>query len=240
MTVGRLNVMKGHRYLVEAAAELADSVPQLVVVVVGEGHLRGRLEQQVAAAGLGGAVVLAGHRADARLLLDAADVFVLPSLHEGMPLALLEAMEAGLPVVATGVIGSAEVVEHERTGLLVPPRRSGALAAALRQTLGDGELRARMRSAGKQRYLDRYTSARSRSSPVGSLTAGTGRERCPSGSPVWSGDPLHVRWRPDPPRASGPEPAHRLRRRPGQHGHRRRRAAVSTAAKPVTAPAAVA
>lgn len=160
LTTGRLTVMKGHRYLVEAAAALAPVVDDLAVVVLGDGHLRARLEDQIAALGVQHVVRLAGHRPDARLLLDAADVFVLPSLHEGMPLSLLEAMEAGLPAVATRVIGSEEVVVHGETGLLVPPRRPADLAAALLQALqGDAE-RARWGRAGRDRYLRRFTAAR--------------------------------------------------------------------------------
>jgi glycosyltransferase involved in cell wall biosynthesis len=114
MTVGRLTEQKGQRYLVEATPELAARFPGLAVVVLGEGHLREELTRQAADLGVRDVVRLAGHRCDARLLLDAADVFVLPSRHEGMPLAALEAMQAGLPVVATDVVGTAEVVVDGR------------------------------------------------------------------------------------------------------------------------------
>ncbi len=158
MTVGRLTVMKGQRHLVAAALFAAHEVPNLAVVLIGEGHLRQQLQAQAAALGLSGVVRFAGHRSDARMLLDAADLFVLPSLHEGMPLALLEAMDAGLAVVATRVIGSDEVVSHDETGLLVPARRPADLAEAICRLLADDVLRERFASAGRQRYLDRFTS----------------------------------------------------------------------------------
>ncbi|WP_257879823.1 glycosyltransferase [Kocuria flava] len=107
--------------------------------------------------GLGGVVHLPGHRADARALLDAADVFALPSRAEGMPLTVLEAMEAGLPVVATRGTGSEEAVLHGRTGLLVPPGEPGELAAALGALLDDGSVRGRYGTAGHQRYLEHFT-----------------------------------------------------------------------------------
>jgi glycosyltransferase involved in cell wall biosynthesis len=94
------------------------------------------------------------------MLLDAADVFVLPSRQEGMPLAALEAMDAGLPVVATDVIGTAEVVAHGRTGTLVPPQDPARLAEALAELLADPDLRQRHAEAGRRRYVERFTARR--------------------------------------------------------------------------------
>ncbi len=94
------------------------------------------------------------------MLLDAADVFVLPSRHEGMPLVLLEAMDAGLPVVATRVIGSEEVVAEGVTGLLVPAEDPSSLAAALSRLLAEPRLRERFGRAGRDRYEALFTSAR--------------------------------------------------------------------------------
>jgi glycosyltransferase involved in cell wall biosynthesis len=160
MTVGRLTVMKGQRHLVDAVPGLVARFPELVVLVFGQGHLHARLTAQAEALGVGGAVRLLGHRSDARALLDAADVFVLPSRHEGMPLVALEAMEAGLPVVTTRVIGSEEVVADGETGLLVPPEDPAALSAALAALLADPGLRARMGQAGRRRYRAHFTRER--------------------------------------------------------------------------------
>jgi glycosyltransferase involved in cell wall biosynthesis len=160
LTVGRLTVMKGQRHLVNAVPGLAARFPGLQVVLIGHGHLREALERQAADLGVAHVVHLAGHRPEARLLLDAADVFVLPSVNEAMPLALLEAMDAGLPVVATRVFGSAEVVVDGETGLLVPPGDPGALGSALARLLADPRLRRRYAAAGRRRYLEAFTSAR--------------------------------------------------------------------------------
>jgi glycosyltransferase involved in cell wall biosynthesis len=160
MTVGRLTVMKGHRYLIEAVPELLDSFPDLAVVVIGDGHLRAALMDRVARLGVDHAVRFAGHRSDARGLLDAADVFVLPSRHEGMPLAVLEAMDAGLPVVGTRVIGTSEAVADGVSGRLVAPQRPAALAGALGELLGDPALRHRMAVAARERYEQQFTAAR--------------------------------------------------------------------------------
>lgn len=157
LSTGRLTAVKGQRYLVEAAALLAPEHPGLHVVILGEGELRKELEDLVAERGLTASVHLPGHRADARMLLDAADVFALPSRAEGMPLTLLEAMEAGVPVVATRVPGSSEVVAHGGTGLLVPPGNAEELAAALAALLDDDRRRARYGEAGHRRYLAEYT-----------------------------------------------------------------------------------
>jgi glycosyltransferase involved in cell wall biosynthesis len=160
LTIGRLAPMKGHRYLIEAVPAVAARFPQLTVVILGEGNLRGALTRQAADLGVADRVCLAGHRTDARLLLDAADVFVLPSLHEGMPLVALEAMEAGLPVVATDVIGTAEVVVPGRTGVLVRPGDAPALAEAIGALLADPDRRCRLGQAGRCRYLRSFTRQR--------------------------------------------------------------------------------
>lgn len=160
ITVGRLITMKRHRDLVDSTPALLERFPDLVVLVVGDGHLHRQLRRQAVSLGVGDRVRLLGHRTDARQLLDAADVFVLPSAHEGMPLAALEAMEAGLPVVATRVTGSEEVVVDGETGLLVPAQDPAALTRALADLLADPTRRARMGREGRRRYLAGYTRRR--------------------------------------------------------------------------------
>ncbi|MDP9443649.1 MAG: glycosyltransferase family 4 protein [Actinomycetota bacterium] len=157
MTAGRLVRMKGQRYLVDAVPDLVGGFPDLAVVILGEGPLRRELADRAADLGVESVVRLAGHRDDARLLLDAADVFVLPSRHEGMPLAALEAMEAGLPVVGTRVIGTDEVVVDGETGLLVPAEDPHALAAAVADLLAHPDLRAAYAGVGRRRYLEHHT-----------------------------------------------------------------------------------
>ncbi len=160
LTVGRLTHIKGQCHLVDAVPGVLARFPDLAVVLLGDGPLREVLEKRAAGLGVGGAVRFPGHRTDARQLLAAADVFVLPSRHEGMPLVALEAMEAGLPVVATRVIGSEEVVEDGVTGALVPPADPAALEAALAGLLADPDLRRRQGDAGRRRYLARFTRRR--------------------------------------------------------------------------------
>jgi glycosyltransferase involved in cell wall biosynthesis len=160
LTVGRLMVQKGHRHLVDAVPELAARFPDLAVVILGSGYLQARLADQAAALGVGDRVHLLGHRTDARMLLDAADVFVLPSRQEAMPLAAIEAMDAGLPVVATKVLGTAEVVVDGQTGTLVPAGDPAALARALGELLDDPERAQRYAVRGRLRFLQRFTSAR--------------------------------------------------------------------------------
>ncbi|MBB3087042.1 glycosyltransferase family 4 protein [Geodermatophilus sabuli] len=160
MTLGRLTHMKGQWHLVDTVPGLLARHPDLAVVLVGDGPLRQALEKRAAALGVAGAVRFPGHRSDARQLLDAADVFVLPSRHEGMPLVALEAMEAGLPVVGTRVIGTEEVVVDGVTGALVRPGDPAALGAALERLLADPCLRRRQGAAGRCRYLAGFTRER--------------------------------------------------------------------------------
>jgi glycosyltransferase involved in cell wall biosynthesis len=160
LTVGRLMVQKGQRYLLEAVPELVARFPDLAVVILGHGHLHARLAEQAVALGVGRHVHLPGYRADARMLLDAADVFVLPSRQEAMPLAALEAMDAAVPVVATRVFGTAEVVTDGETGVLVPPQDPAALARAVGDLLDDPARVQRYAVAGRSRYLERFTSRR--------------------------------------------------------------------------------
>ncbi|MBM7808230.1 glycosyltransferase involved in cell wall biosynthesis [Geodermatophilus bullaregiensis] len=157
LTVGRLTHMKAQWQLVDAVPDLVARFPQLAVVLLGDGPLREALVERTCALGVASAVQFAGHRPDARLLLAAADVFVLPSRYEGMSLAALEAMEAGLPVVATRVVGSEEVVVDGVTGALVPFGRPAELGAALAALIADPGLRRRQGAAGRRRYLAGFT-----------------------------------------------------------------------------------
>jgi glycosyltransferase involved in cell wall biosynthesis len=157
LTVGRLTHMKGQWHLIDAVPDLAARFPGLTVVFLGDGPLREALEKRAAALGVSGNVCFGGHRGDARRLLAAADLFALPSRHEGMPLVALEAMEAGVPVVATRVIGSTEVVDDGVTGALVRPGDAAALATAAARLLADPVLARRQGAAGRRRYEERFT-----------------------------------------------------------------------------------
>jgi glycosyltransferase involved in cell wall biosynthesis len=140
-TIGRLNAQKGHRFLLDAARPLCHRLPDLRILIVGDGDLMDDLQGQAARLGLEDRVVFAGHRTDVPDLLAALDVFCISSLYEGTPLALFEAMAAGRPVVSTAVDGCREVLADGVTGLLVPPEDVGALEVALERVLGDAALR---------------------------------------------------------------------------------------------------
>jgi glycosyltransferase involved in cell wall biosynthesis len=147
MSVGRLKEPKDFFTFARALALLEPGT--FVASVVGEGPDRPELEREIAR--LGVALELVGERDDVPALLAASDVFVLSSKSEGMPIAILEAMAAGLPIVATRVGGVPELVVEGGTGLLVPPGDVEALAAGLRQLLGDSDLRRRLGAAGRTR-----------------------------------------------------------------------------------------
>ena len=153
LTVARLDAAKGIAHLLEAASR----VPEALFVVAGDGPLRGDLERQAREAGLGDRVRFLGQRWDVPALLHAADLFVLPSLSEGLPLTVLEAMAAGAPVVATAAGGTAEAVVHGETGLLVPPADPAALAGAVRTLLADRERALEMAAAARARVRERFS-----------------------------------------------------------------------------------
>ena len=136
-SVGWLTDIKGHRFLVDAVAQLKQEHPSLHLVILGSGDQHDALLNQAKNAGISQAVHLVGHREDVERALAGMDGFVLPSLNEGMGRALIEAMAAGLPVIASRVGGIPALIEHEKNGLLVPAGDSLALAVALRRILSD-------------------------------------------------------------------------------------------------------
>jgi sugar transferase (PEP-CTERM/EpsH1 system associated) len=140
-TVGRLSPEKGHEVLIEALKRLKADLPGLSAVVAGDGPLRGEVHRVLRAKGMEGTMRLLGYREDVPALLAAMDIFVLPSHREGMPLALLEAMAARLPVIATNVGGCREVIVNGKNGFLVPPARPDMLAEAIRCLANKAELR---------------------------------------------------------------------------------------------------
>ena len=153
--IARLTAQKAHGVLFDAihsTPALADSH----LVVVGDGELRQALEQRASALGLGERVHFLGARRDLGNLLAATDVFVMPSLWEGLPLSLVLAMGAGLPVVATRVAGIPEVVRDGQTGLLVDPGRIAALGEALAMLAGDASLRQRLGAAARAFVRPRF------------------------------------------------------------------------------------
>jgi len=176
-TAGRLSKVKNHRTLIEAFAIVAQSVPQSILVLAGQGELEQELRSRVTSLGLEDRVFFLGFRRDIRRFLGALDVFLLPSLREGLPLALLEAMASSLPVVAAAVGGIPEVVGNGVFARLVDPLDVAALAEAMctfaelpeagRMALGE---QARMRAVNEfnvARMLAGYASLYAEDSSAG-------------------------------------------------------------------------
>lgn len=157
LAVGRLNEQKGYQYLIDAMVTVADTRPDTHLVIVGVGPHRHRLQALAWARGLSRVVHFAGARRDVPELLAAADIFVLASEFEGLPLSVLEAMAAGLPVVGTDVCGTSEVIVDGETGRLVPPRNPAALSAALVEALTDRDRAAAWGEAGQQRVTHTFS-----------------------------------------------------------------------------------
>lgn len=154
-----LSKQKGIPHLLDAIPSVLAAVPRARFVVAGDGPLRAELEAAARAKGLEGRVLFPGYRRDVPQLLSAFDVYVLPSLWEGLPLALLEAMALGRPIVCTSVGGNPEIVRDGENGLVVPPADPGALAAALSRVGNDEALRAAMRSRNTERFRDHFSLA---------------------------------------------------------------------------------
>lgn len=155
--VGRLEEQKGQRYLLAALPELARQIPDLAVLLVGEGRERQALEGLAEELGVSHLVRFLGTRRDLPRVFRALDLFVHPSLWEGLPLTLLMAMGARLPVVGTRVSGITEVIADGNNGLLVPPGDSQALAAAILEMYRSPELRRRLAEAARRTVMAEYS-----------------------------------------------------------------------------------
>lgn len=156
-TVGRLVPVKGHAVLLEALDILHRSHRTVNLLIVGDGPLRGHLEGEVRRLGLEAFVRFAGLQAESYDFINMMDVFVLPSLHEGIPMVLLEALALQRPVVATRVGGIPEVIEHGRTGLLAEPSDASSLARFIQQLSEDPTLAASIGKAGRTRVETEFT-----------------------------------------------------------------------------------
>lgn len=153
-TVANLKAHKGHDYLLQAAVRVKESVPDARFVCVGLGPLEDELRSKSRRLGLGDTVIFTGFRADAPRLMKAFDIFALPSIHEGLPIALVEAMMLGKPAVVTRAGGTPEVVEDGQQGYLVASRDPNALAGRIVELLEDESLRMRMGAAARIRAAD--------------------------------------------------------------------------------------
>jgi glycosyltransferase involved in cell wall biosynthesis len=156
ITVGRFSTAKGYEDLIEALHLLRRRQRHLKLLMVGSGSTLARIKRQIEELDLAGSVILTGEREDVHHLLASSDVYASSSHREGLPLAVLEAMMAGLPVVATSV-GDLPSVVTEQTGVLVPPHRPELLADALEALLDDPKKRQAMGQAAYRRAMDEFS-----------------------------------------------------------------------------------
>jgi glycosyltransferase involved in cell wall biosynthesis len=158
--VGRLTAVKNPSLFVEAAGRVVQRFPQARFVFVGDGELRAVLEEQVDALGLAGHVIFAGWQVDMAAVYADLDMLALTSLNEGTPVTIIEALAAGVPVVATAVGGVPDVLKDQETGALVPPGDADALAQAIVELLSAPERAAALTGAGQRDVLERFDLAR--------------------------------------------------------------------------------
>jgi len=168
-SIGRLTRRKGYRYLLAAIHEVSPEIPQLRVWLIGDGEERSWLEREAQRLGIEQKVLFLGQRSDVIQLIKQMDVFVLPSLDEGLPTAILESMACKVPVIATDIPGTREIVTSGFNGWLIPPKDIRALGGAIIETYQLPELReAYAKNAVQQldtfsirsitrQYLDLYT-----------------------------------------------------------------------------------
>lgn len=160
-TIGRLTQQKGHLYLLEAAEAVVKEFPNVHFLIVGdefaEPDLSGYLRKKVEIKNMQDKILFTGVHTDIPEILSITDVFVLPSLWEGLPVALLEAMAAGVPVIATSVGSNPEVVVDGMNGFLIPPRNPQTLAQRIKELLGDPEKAKRIGAKG-QRIIRKFFS----------------------------------------------------------------------------------
>lgn len=155
-TVGRLVPVKGHAILLGALRILRNSNHNVKLVLIGDGPLRGHLEAEVKQLGLEPAVIFAGHQEQSYDYINMMDIFVLPSLHEGIPMVLLEALALRKPVVVSRVGGIPEVVSHCTSGILVGPADPEELAVGLRELIEDWNKAKQMGDAGRCRVEQEF------------------------------------------------------------------------------------
>ncbi|MGR3302279.1 MAG: glycosyltransferase family 4 protein [Candidatus Scalindua sp.] len=148
-TVGRLVPIKGYKYLISAAKEIVEVIDKTVFVIVGDGYLKFELEKYAEAVGVRKDIIFTGWRVDSSDILHLFDVFVLPSLNEGMGRVIIEAMALGKPVVASSVGGILDLIKDGENGILVPPRDSNALGNAILQLIRNKDLAEKIGNNGK-------------------------------------------------------------------------------------------
>lgn len=154
--VGRLVPAKGLQYLIDAFSLLNRELKNIKLLIVGEGSLLDSLRESVQKNNINEKVIFTGKRHDIPDILSAIDLFIMPSIAEGLPNSLLEAMAMGKPIVATEIGGTPELIKNGFNGLLVPPRDPGALATAIKGLIYNGQLAAKIGFAARNFVLNNY------------------------------------------------------------------------------------
>lgn len=154
--VGRFSEQKNHFMLIEAFGRVHRMLPDTELILIGRGELEGRAKEKVREMGLTGCIHFHGVTDNVYPLLHSADVFILPSKYEGMPISLIEAMATGLPVIASGVGGVPSMIENEADGLLTKGEIDSVVNAMLR--MADGELRERLGRAARKKAARLFSS----------------------------------------------------------------------------------
>jgi len=155
-TVGRLTAIKNHGLFLEMAARLAGGKKAIVFLIVGDGELRSALEREATVRGLADRVRFLGWRRDLPTIYGATDVFAITSHNEGTPVALIEAMAAGVAGVATDVGGVRDVIVDDSMGVVVAPQDAGALASAVERLIADADRRTSMGAAARRSVVARF------------------------------------------------------------------------------------
>lgn len=156
-TIARFAPQKGIAYFIEMVAKLNQTLPHVQYLIIGDGPLRPDLERQAIKLGVREKIIFAGYREDIPSLLRAMDVFVLPTLSEGLGISVLEAQACLVPVVATMVGGIPEIITHGVTGILVPPRDGRSLALGVQQLLNDSQFSKDLANNGAKQIIEKFS-----------------------------------------------------------------------------------
>lgn len=184
--VARLDRLKNHKLLLDAMQDIANEIPTVKLLIIGDGPTRKNLEEQADRGGLQNNILFLGMRGDVSNLLLLIDLFVLCSLSEGMPLALIEAMAAGKPIVATNVGGVSEIVRNGINGILVEPTNPAFLAKAILQILKNKDILRTMGENGREVFKQKFTLHKMIKSYEGVYSHAAGRSRkCRLGNELW-------------------------------------------------------
>lgn len=157
LTVGRLVPEKAQHLLIDAAASILPKLPRARFFIAGDGPLRDELQAQIQQKAISQSFTLLGNRDDVSAILNAADLFVLYSETEGMPVSMMEAMSAGLPIVASTLEGIAQLIPSEENGCLIPFGNANTLAQTILRSLSDAEMRKRQGAANQQRIQQHFS-----------------------------------------------------------------------------------